>query len=250
MPRLRSRRAGPVRPDLLLAVALVFMLVVTGCGGDEKKPAKPTGQTTSECRAQWHDVGQSVLGLDQETEPSSLASRWTAIVATIQYHETSATAKDCQPTIEAQVKAITALRQLSDKLRPYDMSYQLRQVTAAIDLYVHDPLPAPARNDNGKLVRPPTKAAVQQAMATLTANASAADTELQPGWGQLASVDLDDATALRSAIEDLDQLAQDSIPWRRCEEALQVLVAAVHAQEGITDATPTPTPTPTATPAP
>jgi hypothetical protein len=33
-------------------------------------------------------------------------------------------------------------------------------------------------------------------------------------------------------MQDLDFLAQDSPHWRQCEEALQVLVAAVRAQEG------------------
>ncbi|MBO9520232.1 MAG: hypothetical protein J7518_01740 [Nocardioidaceae bacterium] len=241
MPLLRpGPRRRPTRPSAVLLVA-VLVLAGTGCSGSEKHgPKKATAaQSTAECRAQWHEVGQSVLGLDEETAPSSLPARWNTVVATIEYYEASATAKNCQATIEAQVKAITALRQLNDKLRPYDMGYQLQQVQAAVDLYLHDPLPAPARDEDGRLVKPPSKAAVQQAIRTLTANAPAADTELQPGWGQLASVDLDDATALRKAIEDLDQLAQDSVPWQACETALQVVVRAVRAQEGLGSSGPT-----------
>lgn len=231
-----------------VAGVLALALALTGCGGDEPKPTKPKGQNASECRDQWHDVAESVLGLDQETEPSSLASRWNSIVATIQYYESSATAENCQETIEAQLKAITALRQLNSQLRPYDMSYQLRQVSPAVDLYLHDPLPKPARDDNGKLVRPPAHTAVQQSMNVLTQYAAPADVDLEAGWGQLASVDLGDIEALRSAIRDLDQLAQDSVSWQRCQVALQVIVAAIRAQEGLVGAPSDPTQTPTSVP--
>lgn len=228
---------GSLRGPLLAAV--VVAATGSGCAGEEPGKARPTGQAASQCRAQWHQVGESVLGLDEETEPSTLATRWNTIVATIQYHEATATGKDCRATIDAQVEAISALRELNDQLRRYDMSYQAQQVAAAVDLYLHDPLPAPARNENGTMVRPPAKPAVRAAMETLTSFASAADAELRPGWGQLASVDLDDPTAVRAAIADLDQLAQDSVPWQRCEAALQVIVAAVRAQEGLGTATPT-----------
>jgi hypothetical protein len=85
---------------------------------------------------------------------------------------------------------------------------------------------------------------VTAAIATLTNDAASANTELQPGWEQTTSVDLTDVAALTKTMQDLDFLAQDSPHWRRCEEALQVLVAAIRAQEGASaPATPSPSPT-------
>ena len=197
-----------------------------------------------QCRAQWRDVGDSVLGMDEDADPSALASRWTSVIATVDYYRTVDTAKHCQTAIETQLKAVTALRQFSDKLRPYDMTYQLGQVRAAIDLYLNDPLPAPVRGANGKRVAPPAKAAVRTAMKALEDNASEANTELQPGWAQTSSVDLTDVTALTKTMQDLDFLAQDSPHWRACEQALKVLVAAIRAQEGLSgSATPSAGPT-------
>ena len=178
----------------------------------------------------------------------ALADRWTSVIATVEYYKNSNDATDCQDRIATQVKAIAALRQFSEKLRPYDMTYQLAQVRPSIDLYLNDPLPDPVRGEDGKPVRPPAKSAVSAAMDTLTTDAAPANEELAPGWRQISSVDLDDVTALTEAVQDLDFLAQDSPHWRRCEEALQVLVAAVRAQEGITGA-PTSSPTGATTPA-
>ena len=223
-------------------MALSVGLAAVSCGG----PASSGGATTSEralahCHAQWRDVGESVLGMDQDPNPSALASRWTSVIATVSYYEDSDTAKGCQDRVDAQVKAVTSLRQLSEKLRPYDMTYLLGQIRAAIDLYLNDPLPAPARDDTGRVVAPPSKAAVSAAMKTLADNAAQANVELQPGWAQTSTVDLTDVAALTKTMQDLDFLAQDSPHWRDCEAALQVLVAAVRAQEG-GSGSPTPAP--------
>lgn len=223
-----------------IALGVASGAVLTGCGSSPKT-TRPHAQDVGQCQSQWHDVEDSVLGLDQETTPSSLASRWNTVVATIQYYETSSSAKNCQQNIETQVQAIAALRQLNDKLRPYDMSFQIQQVQPSVDLYLHDPLPSPARNQKGKLVRPPAKAAVDQAMRTLTSDAATADADLQPGWSEMVMVDLGDATAMSKALADLDQLAHDSQEWQRCESALQVISAAIQAQEGLAGS-PTPTP--------
>ena len=197
-----------------------------------------------QCRAQWRDVGDSVVGMDEDTNPSALASRWTSVIATVDYYRTADSARHCQTAVETQLKAVTALRQFSEKLRPYDMTYQLGQVRAAIDLYLNDPLPAPVRGENGKRVAPPGKAAVTAAMKTLGDNAAEANAELQPGWTQTSSVDLTDVDALTKTMKDLDFLAQDSPHWRACEAALQVLVAAIRAQEGLSgSATPSAGPT-------
>jgi hypothetical protein len=216
----------------VLVASFAAALVACGASPGSTTSAKAT-RTLKDCRAQWKDVGNSVLGMDQDTNPSALADRWTSVIATVEYYQNSATAKNCQARIDAQLKAVTALRQFGEQLRPYDMTYQLGQVQAAIDLYLHDPLPAPVKDDTGRRVKPPTKDAVTAAMKTLTDNAAQANAELQPGWQETSSVDLTDVNALTKTMQDLDFLAQDSPHWRACEEALQVLVAAIRAQEGL-----------------
>lgn len=238
----------------MLAAALAAGLGagVAGCGQDAASGADAKSERTlKQCRAQWRDVGDSVVGTDADPNPSALADRWNAVIATVEYYKTVSTAKNCQSTIETQLKAVTALRQFSEKLRPYDMTYQLAQVRAAIDLYLHDPLPAPVRNESGTRVPPPAKAAVGAAMRTLSDNAVQANAELEPGWTQTTSVDLTDVDALTKTMQDLDFLAQDGPHWRSCEDALQVLVAAIRAQEGRSGAssvTPSASPTDAATP--
>jgi len=216
------------------ALAAVVAVALGGCGqGGGTSSAAKAERAVDQCRAQWRDVGESVVGMEEDTNPSALAERWNSVVATVEYYKATDTAKDCQARIEAQLKAVTALRQFSEKLRPYDMTYQLAQVRAAVDLYLNDPLPAPVRDENGKRVKPPAKAAVTTAMQTLTDNATAANVELEPGWTQTAAVDLTDVAALTKTMQDLDFLAQDSPHWRSCEDALQVLVAAIRFQEGL-----------------
>ena len=220
------------------ALVLVAAPLLAGCGETAKKPAGQSAatsvpQSVKKCQDQWHDVGESVLGLDQDTDPSSLASRWTTVIATVDYYETSTAQVNCQATIETQVEAIRALRQFSDHLRPYDMSYQLEQVSASVDLYLHDPVPAPTHGPNGGLIKAPTHAAVSMAFAILTREAEDANAELQPGWEHLASVSLDDHAAVTAALGDLDSLAQAGTHWTRCQQALQVIVAATRAQEGL-----------------
>ena len=228
-----------------LAAALVGCGQASGARANDRATDR-AGAALKECRAQWRDVGETVMGMDQDTNPSHLASRWNSIIATVDYYQTAGRAKDCQRTVENQLKAITALREFSAKLQPYDMTYQRDQLRAAVDLYLNDPLPAAVRGDDAALVQPPTKAAVSAAMQTLTANADQANIELEPAWEQTSSVDLTDVDALTTTMHDLDSLAQDSPHWRACEEALQVLVAAIRAQEGLSgSASVTPSSAPT-----
>jgi hypothetical protein len=240
-------RATWGRTALTAAAAGALAVCLSACGqssASHSSAESRSDRAVKQCRAQWKELGDNVVGMDQDENPSALADRWNSVVATIDYYRTTDIAKDCQSRVEAQLKAVTALRQFSDKLRPYDMTYQLGQVRAAIDLYVNDPLPPPVRNESGKKSPPPSKAAVTAAIATLTNDAATANTELQPGWEQTTSVDLTDVAALTKTMQDLDFLAQDSPHWRRCEEALQVLVAAIRAQEGASaPATPSPSPT-------
>jgi hypothetical protein len=224
-------------------VAGVLGSALVACG-EEAAPAGPTRsqQALEDCRSQWREVGDSVVGMDQDPHPSALSDRWTTVIATVDYYQHTKTAEDCRSTVDAQLHAISALRRFGEQLRPYDMTYQLDQVRAAIDLYLNDPLPTGVRGENGRPVKPPSKAAVRAAMATLAENAEQANAELEPGWTQTSSVDLDDVDALTKTMKDLDFLAQDSPHWRACEEALQVLVAAVRAQES--GGTPTAEPSP------
>jgi hypothetical protein len=234
------------RTAVLVVLAAAVAVSLTACGSSADTSSAAKAQRALEaCRAQWKDVGDSVVGMDQDPNPSALADRWNSVIATVDYYRTTDTAKNCQTAIENQLKAVTSLRQFSEKLRPYDMAYQLEQVHAAVDLYVNDPLPAPVRDENHKLVHPPTKADVSSAMQTLTANAAAANTEMDPGWEQTKSVDLTDVAALTKTMQDLDFLAQDSEHWRRCEEALQVLVAAIRFQEGLAESPASPSTSPT-----
>jgi len=225
---------------IAVALALTLGVVVTGCGADE--PAdEPTGvpQTLQECRDQWHEVGESVIGLDEDPNPSALASRWNSITATVVLYENTESAENCQANIEAQITAIDLLREFMAKLRPYDMEYQLGQVAAAVDLYLNDALPPPTKDANGKTVQPPSKKALRSAAAVLTEYSAPANAELRPSWTQLATVELTDEDAVKDTLADLDVLAQASPNWTACQEALQVIVAAIAAQEG---GAPAPTP--------
>jgi hypothetical protein len=248
---LRQPRWAALAIRAILTAALTAALGAgLGACGQASEAGKDAAaeRAVKDCRAQWREVGQSVEGMDADTNPSALSDRWTSVIATVEYYKTTDSAKNCQTNVETQLKAVTALRQFSEKLRPYDMTYQLSQARAAIDLYLNTELPEPVRGENGKLIRPPTKAAVTEAMQTLSDNAEQANVELAPGWAQTSSVDLTDVTTLTQTMQDLDFLAQDSPRWRLCEEALQVLVAAIRFQEGLVGA-PTSGPTDVTTPA-
>lgn len=226
---------GSVRTALTAVLAVGLVAGLGGCGEESAPRAEASAEASAEeCRTQWQEVAQSVVGMDQDPNPSALGERWTTVIATVDYYQSADTPEDCQAAVETQLKAVSALRQFSDKLRPYDMTYQLGQAKAAVDLYLHEPLPDPVRGENGKRLKPPSKAAVTSAMQVLADHAAQANAELAPGWEQTKSVDLTDVTALTKTMQDLDFLAQDSPHWRQCEEALQVVVAAIRAQEGLT----------------
>ncbi|MCW2854687.1 MAG: hypothetical protein JWR52_302 [Marmoricola sp.] len=232
------------RPSLRAAAvpALALALTVSGCGAN-RAPASTESQALRQCRAQWRDVAQSVAGLDGDTNPSALATRWTTVIATVAYYQGTASAKGCRATVATQVRAITALRDFSTPLRPYDMAYQAEAVAPAVDLYLHDPLPAPVRSTRGKNVPPPSKQAVTTAAATLGEHAAQANADLAPAWEQFASVEITDDATVRSAMADLDSLARSSVDWTACEQALQVILTAERAQQGAAPTQPTGTPT-------
>lgn len=234
----------PHVPGAALVAALLLGLGTTGCSEEKSRAAEPEPTGLSECREQWEDVAESVEGLDEDARPSALAPRWTSVLATVDYYVTSDTAEDCQQHIETQLEAITALRQFSTRVQPFDMEFQADQVAPDVGRYLADPLPAPVKGAKGKLVKPPTKEAVSQALDVLTDNAAAANSELAPGWGQLNALELTDETAVTTALQDLDFLAKDSPSWVTCNNALQVILAAVRAQKGLAPGAPLPTPTP------
>lgn len=236
---MQRRRPLPATGLLVLAAS---GLLLSGCAGATGSSAAPSSAPTgtpaasaaalTECQQQWGDVAQSVYGLDQGTDPSDLTSRWVSVIATIGYYRTSNDSTDCQARIEAQVRAITALRAFNAQVRAYDMTYQLGRFEASIELYLHDPLPSPTPGPSGRPNRPPAKAAVSAALQVLRTEADPANAELAPAWAQLATVDLDDRAAVDRVVGDLDALAQGSRHWLRAEAAIQVLTAAVIAQEG------------------
>lgn len=216
---------------VVAVLALALGPVLTACGADEPAPVA-VPQTLQECRDQWREVGESVLGLDEDPNPSALASRWNSITATIVVYENTESAENCQTNIEAQVRAITLLREFMVSVRPYDMEYQLSRVAASIDLYLNDPLPAPYQDSAGKTVQPPTQKAVRTAAADLSQYAAAANADLQPAWARLATVELTDDTAVKAAVGDLAAATRASPSWLACQAALKVILAAVTAQEG------------------
>jgi hypothetical protein len=228
-----------VTPGAVLLLALALALTASGCGASRIR-ATGASPSVQQCRSQWQGVAQSVAGLDGDTNPSALASRWTTVIATVDYYENITTAKRCRADIASQINAITALRAFSDRLRPYDMTYQSEQVAAAVDLYLHEPLPAPLRNARGKKIPPPSKQAVTAAAATLSEHASQANTDLAPAWEEFASVEISDAATVQSALTDLDSLARSSADWTACEQALQVIMTAERAQQGVAGSAATP----------
>ncbi|MCW2755677.1 MAG: hypothetical protein JWQ32_3088 [Marmoricola sp.] len=238
MPR-QNRRPSP-RAAVVLAVALA--LIASGCGA-HRAHASTELRALQQCRAQWRDVAQSVAGLDGDTNPSALATRWTTVIATVAYYQDTASAKGCRARVATQVRAITTLRDFSAQLRPYDMAYQAEAVAPAVDLYLHDALPAPVRSSRGKKIAPPSKQAVTAAAATLSEHAAQANADLAPAWEQFASVEITDEATVRSAMADLDSLARSSADWTACDQALQVILTAERDQQGAAPPQPTSTPT-------
>lgn len=192
-------------------------------------------------------MASSVAGLDKDPDPSALADRWVTVVATVDYYEKTSKSAQCQSDIESQVKAISALREFSTRLQPYDMVYQAALVAPAVASYLSGPLPATIKPKHGKPIRPPSKAAVTAALATITAHDAAANAYLAPAWGEMASVEITDAAAVSAKLADLNQLAHESSDWTLCNNALGVIEAAIAAAK---KATPQPSPSPTLTPSP
>lgn len=236
---------------------MALSLGSVSCGADQD--VAPAGTSSTDelqiCRDQWDEVASNVVGLDQDENPSALRKRWSNVLATVSIYQETDTAENCEENIEALSTGITQLRQFSLRLQPYDMEFQTDRVADDVTRYVSDPLPEPVRKGK-KLVKPPTKQAVTAALATLTAQAAAANADLAPPWGQLNAIELTDTAAVESALQDLEFYAKDSTSWVACKEALKVINTAIRAMPpvpsvpSVPSASSSPTAPPSTTPAP
>lgn len=219
---------APPKPSALLATLLLALAV--GCGGTSTPEGPTEAEQVEACRAQWRDVGLTIVDMDTDPLPSGLAQRWSSIMAGVDFKAQNP-GSTCVLEIEQQVRAIDTLRKYAARLQPYDMEYQLMQVRSAINLYLHDPLPGRYEDDNGEKVTPPRKPAVRRALEVLERNAATANAELRPAWDQASTIDLTSADQIRTSIKDIDRLASSSLAFQKCEQVLQVLVAAIRAQQ-------------------
>ena len=108
------------RPAVVACVAAVAALSLAGCGSSEEpRAAEPTpvSKDVAECREQWRDLGETVADRAEGDTPSDLASRWTSLVATIDYYATSAKESDCDDRLVDQRKSITTLDAFAASLR-------------------------------------------------------------------------------------------------------------------------------------
>lgn len=215
MPTLRSLGA-PV-----IAAALTLTLL-GGCGGE----AEPRKRTAEQCRTEWGEVAQQVYEMDTEGYPSALSERWSTIIAGAEYQRDFGDGKDCSAQVAAAVDSIDTLRRFSGRLRAFDMEYQLHIVAPQAELYLTDDLPKARKG-----VKPPGKALVRKAYQLLRQRADDANQQLTPAWQQALSIDLEDADAVQRAIQDLDRLAVSSPAFKDCQDALDVIVKAIKAQE-------------------
>lgn len=212
-----------------VALSLALATLAAGCGSE--KPASTADTAITKCRKQWSALARQVEGKETETRKSGLAPRWNSVIATIDYHVTSASEKDCGLPIDQQQSAINALEDFGVKLRPYDMQFQAAEVATPVRDYLANPLPKLAAPAKGKPAgKVPPKANVQKAFTVLTASAELASAELAPGWQQALTVDLGEA-GQQLAIKDLAFLASQSPRYLICANALKVIQRAMTAQE-------------------
>ena len=202
---------------MVLALALAG-----GCGGQDADVEPSAGN----CREQWRDVAQTVYEMDSERHPSGMAERWSTIIAGTEYQRDFGDGKDCAQQIDRTVESIETLRMFTDRLRDFDMEYQLHVLAPQAELYLTGDLPRAVKG-----VRPPSKRDVNSAYQTLRERADDANEQLAPAWQQALSIDLGDPAQVTKAIKDLDRLAVSSPAFQECQAAIKVLVRAVKAQE-------------------
>ncbi len=227
---------APARTVLLATV--VLLLTGSGCAADRTPAAVEISADTGniDCRAEWAALGSEIDGNQRLPEPSALASRWTSVVATVDYYATSAKESDCGEPLAAQKRAITALQALVVRLQPYDMELRITTVFAAAQRYATSPLPvapSPSPATKGKKskpqARPPKPVAVDAALRTLTEQAPLATEQQGPAWQQASVVDPSDTAAVLKAVKDLDFLSRESPAFVLCAQALETIRLAVAA---------------------
>ncbi len=218
------------RPAVVACVAAVAALSLVGCGpSEEPRAAEPTpvSEDVAECREQWRDLGETVADKVEGKTPSTLASRWTSLVATIDYYATSAKEADCDDRLVDQRKSITTLDAFSRSLRRWDLEHQLSVVESDARTYATSPRPKAPKRKNAE--RPPRPAAVLLALRTLARQAPRASEQQRPGWQQAAATDLSDRAAVAKARKDLAFLSEESPAWRQGAAALRVIRSALQS---------------------
>jgi hypothetical protein len=242
MPSPRAR-VDPVPVDvrrhtLVPALLLGLLLTLGGCGStdDEAKADAPSKDTVA-CREKWKALEDKVGDRASRTEPSSLATRWNSIAATISYYSTAATAKDCDTALGAQQKAMDALTAFGAKLRPYDMELRLKLVKPGAEQYAarpRPPKPSPtpkSKKQKQKKQKPapqaPKPSDIGAALKTFTKEAPLATRQQGPGWQQARVVDLANKAAVAKTVKDLAFLSTESSAYRACKTASAQIRTAV-----------------------
>lgn len=235
---------SPARGRPLLVLAAVLGIGLSGCSdaGGTGGAAAADGSATPDaetvaCRKQWRDLGEEVAGHDSLQQPSSLASRWRNVSATLDYYAVSAKSTDCGDAMARQRGAIRALEYLSAQLQPYDMELQLGVVEEPAQSYAtspRPPRPSPSPAKKGKKPvqqpRPPKPADVAAALETLTERAPLATEQQRPGWQQAEVVELSDDAAVRKTLKDLKFLSEESKAFAAASKALRTIRAAVRTR--------------------
>ena len=228
----------PSRPlRVALPVVAMLLLVPVGCG--QESAGKPNAAATKkpdpgaeDCRSQWADLGKSVEGNEEKTEPSAMAERWNAVVATIDYYAAAATKADCEDRLDAQKSAITALTAFQGRLRPYDVEYRFAQVRSDAEKYAAGPQPSapkPRKKGAKPPAAPPAPKDVGAAMKTVTDQAATAAKDQAPGWQQADVAELTDKAAVDKAVKDLAFLSTESKAYAACAQALATIKKALAA---------------------
>lgn len=217
------------RAGVAAVAALVLAVTLTGCGSSPEPqadhPATPD-QATIQCRTAWKSLGDSLRGHDKRADPSDLATRWTSVIATVDYYVTTATAQDCPDALDAQKAANARIEKLSARLRPFDISHRMSSLAPVAIDYLTTAEKTPGRvhgREHRKAPKPPSKKAVERALRTLQDQVIAAVSDMQDGWSEANTVDLTDPTAVRKAVSDLKFLAGDSAPFQACLKSLRIL---------------------------
>lgn len=214
-------------------VALVMLtLGVSGCGGEATSASsttrKPDAAVTA-CRGQWKDLGKTVQARSAGTTPSALAERWNSVAATVDYYATSAKTTDCDSTLAAQTRAMSALTAFARRLTPYDMELRLTRLEQGATAYAartRAPVTKPAKR-GAKAPKAPAPKAVVLALRTLEAQAPLASRQQGPAWEQANAVDLTAEASVAKAVKDLKFLSSESKAYRAASAAAAQIATAV-----------------------